>query len=95
MRLPTVGGPNVLRGARLGELRAPWTLATDIEWRRMIVGPVRFAAFASGAWVDGPHGSVGVGARLMLEPRGYNTLRFDVAVSDTANGIYLVWGEAF
>ena len=95
MRLPTVGGPNVLRGARLGELRAPWTLATDIEWRRMILGPVRFAAFASGAWVDGPHGSVGVGARLMLEPRGYNTLRLDVAVSDTANGIYLVWGEAF
>lgn len=94
-RLPTVGGPNVLRGARPGELRALWTLASDIEWRRTIVGPLRAAAFVSGAWVDGPHGGGGLGVRLMLEPKGYNTLRLDAAVSDTAMGVYLAWGEAF
>lgn len=97
IRRPTVGGSDVLRGARYGELRGDFTVAGDVEVRHPVVGPLWGAAFATGAAVEGrgAHAGGGVGVRLVLPPEPRNTLRLDVAATDVGWGVIVAWGEAF
>jgi hypothetical protein len=94
VRTPTVGGADVLRGARAGELRGPWTLAADLELREPLRGPLWGAWFVDGAVVDGAgaHGGGGVGLRW-VQGGADGTIRLDAAVTDVGWGIYVGWGE--
>lgn len=99
-RRPAWGGGEVLRGAALGRLRAPWMTAVVPEWRRPLVGPLGLALFgeaalARGDGQDGLHAGGGLGLRLHLPPRPQNTVRLDLGVSTAGVGLSAGWGEAF
>ncbi len=96
-RLPSAGGATVLRGAPAGRYRGDSLVALDLELRRMLWGPVEAVVFGAGAWVQdtGLHPAGGLGARLLLPPRGLNTVRLDLAVSDAGWAVTTGWGEVF
>ena len=95
--LPSAGGAELHRGAWANRYRAPYIATADLEQRWMVVGPLEVAVFGDAAWVaeDGLHPGGGAGIRLILPPEAYNVVRLDVAVSDSAWGIYTGWGETF
>ncbi len=95
--LPTAGGAELHRGAWDSRYRARAIGTLDVEQRWMIIGPLEGVVFADAAWVidDGWHPGAGLGIRLILPPEEHNVVRFDVAVSDSAWGIYTGWGETF
>lgn len=97
VRLATVGGAYVLRGARYGELRGERTTAADLELRQPLWRPMWCALFADAAAVEGEgtHGGGGVGLRMVLPPEPRNTIRLDLGVTDVGWGVYVAWGEAF
>jgi hypothetical protein len=94
---PTAGGADILRGAPAGRYRGPSLAAADLEWRRMITGPLEGAVFGCGAWVEGSgwHPGGGVGLRLLMPPRQLNVVRLDLAVSDAGWAVTTGWGETF
>lgn len=96
-RAPAWGGGEVLRGAPLGRLRAPWMTALVPEWRRRLVGPLGLVLFAEGAATGAGalHGGGGGGLRLHLPPQPGNTVRLDLAASDLGWSLSAGWGEAF
>ena len=95
--LPSAGGAEILRGAPAGRYRGRSLAAADLEWRRMIAGPLEGAAFACGAWVQdsGWHPGGGLGLRLLMPPRQLNVVRLDFAVSDAGWAVTTGWGEVF
>jgi hypothetical protein len=96
-RLPTAGGAVLHRGAWAGRWRAPWIATADLEHRWTLGATLEPVVFANVAWVAdaGLHPGGGLGIRLVLPPENLNVVRLDVAVSDTAWGVYAGWGEAF
>ncbi len=94
---PTAGGADVLRGAPAGRFRGRSLAAADLEWRRMITGPLEGVVFGCGAWVEdsGWHPGGGVGLRLLMPPRQLNVVRLDLAVSDAGWAVTTGWGEVF
>lgn len=95
--LPSAGGAELHRGAWDSRYRADAIATADIEQRWMLIGPLEGVLFVDGAWVldDGFHPGAGLGIRLILPPEMLNVVRFDVAVSDDAWGLYTGWGETF
>jgi len=95
--LPTAGGAELHRGAWDSRYRADVIATLDLEQRWMVAGPLEGVVFADAAWVidDGWHPGAGLGIRLILPPEAVNTVRFDVAVSDSNWGIYTGFGETF
>ena len=63
----------------------------------MVWGPLELVLFGNVAWVDLEefHPAGGGGIRLILPPEESNVVRIDVAVSDSAWGIYTAFGETF
>ena len=94
---PTAGGAEILRGAPAGRYRGRSLAAADLEWRRMIAGPLEGVVFGCGAWVEGTgwHPGGGLGLRLLMPPRQLNVVRLDVAVSDAGWAVTTGWGETF
>ena len=97
LRLPTVGGAELHRGAWAGRYRAPFISTLDLEQRWALIGPLEGVVFGNLAYVidDGLHPAGGLGLRLILPPERLNVVRLDVAVSDSAWAITTGWGEAF
>jgi len=97
IRLPTVGGSSVLRGARPGSLRGRWTAAAEAELRYPVWGPLWVAAFGGGAAVEGSgiHPGGGAGVRWVLPPQPRNTVRLDLGVTDVGVELVVAYGEAF
>ncbi|MCK6525063.1 hypothetical protein L6R49_26970 [Myxococcota bacterium] len=97
LRLPTVGGAELHRGAWAGRYRAPLIGTVDLEQRWALIGPLEGVVFGNLAYVldDGLHPAGGLGLRLILPPERLNVVRVDVAVSDSAWAITTGWGEAF
>jgi len=96
-REPVAGGADILRGAPAGRYRGQSLAAVDLEWRRMIAGPLEGVLFGAGAWVQdtGLHPSGGIGLRLLMPPRQLNVVRLDLAVSDAGWAVTTGWGEVF
>lgn len=108
-RLPSAGGSTLLRGAPAGRYRGPLLVGAQVEYRHVIYGPVKTAAFIDTAWVstwqaeplvDDLHLSAGAGLRLVLPPADLNTTRIDVGVVPGLDGtvtwgVVVAWGEAF
>lgn len=94
---PAAGGADILRGAPAGRYRGSSLAAADLEWRRMIAGPLEGALFGCGAWVEGTgwHPGGGLGLRLLMPPRQLNVVRLDLAVSDAGWAVTTGWGEVF
>jgi len=97
MLLPSAGGADLLRGAPAGRFRGDSLAALDLEWRRMVTGPLEGVAFACGAWIQdaGLHPCGGLGLRLLMPPRELNVVRLDLAVSDAGWAVTTGWGEVF
>lgn len=100
VRLPAAGGDTVLRGAPAGRYRGPWLVAAATEYRHPFGPVLSGAVFGELAWLPdsddpGPHPGGGLGLRLALPPRPYNTLRLDLGVSDGGWGLAVGYGEAF
>ena len=95
--LPSAGGAELHRGAWDSRYRAEAIATLDLEQRWMILGPLEGVVFADAAWVidDGWHPGAGLGLRFILPPETVNVVRFDVAVSDSAWGLYTGFGETF
>lgn len=96
-RLPSAGGSDLHRGAWVGRYRTPMLATADLEQRWMVWGPLELVLFGNVAWVDLEeiHPAGGGGIRLILPPEESNVVRIDVAVSDSAWGIYTAFGETF
>ncbi len=96
-RLPSAGGAEILRGAPDGRYRGATLAAVDLEWRRMVAGPLEGVVFGCGAWVEesGLHPCGGLGLRLLMPPRQLNVVRLDLAFSDTGWAVTTGWGETF
>lgn len=94
-RLPSAGGATLVRGAPAGRWRGPTLVSAQLEGQADLVGPLRAALWVDGARVDGLHGAVGGGLRLVLPPERLNTTRVDVGVSDAGWGVIVALGEAF
>jgi hypothetical protein len=92
IRLPSVGGGDLLRGAAYGADRGRWLVGADTELRipLKVVSPV---VFGDGAVVEGRlHGGAGVGVRL---PAGTTTLGMDFGWTDLGYGFAIRYGEVF
>ena len=96
LRLPTVGGSGLLRGAQPGQLRGDWTAGAELELRHPVVGPLWLAAFGGAAVIEGQglHGGGGGGIRWVLPPRPHNSVRLDVGWTDVGWDLVVGWGEA-
>lgn len=92
IRLPLVGGGELLRGAPYSADRGRWLVAADTEARLPLRG-VSPVIFLDGAIVEGrPHYGAGIGVRL---PAGATSLGVDLGWTDLGYNLSVRYGEAF
>jgi outer membrane protein assembly factor BamA len=103
-RLALLGGDYIMRGYYLGRYRDNVTLASQVEWRAMLLGPFGAAAFLGAGGVAASPGafrlgqvlpSYGAGLRYMLDTTEKLTLRVDAGFGRGSSGIYFDLREAF
>jgi outer membrane protein assembly factor BamA len=104
-RLPSLGGPTLLRGFFAGRFRERALGITQAEYRvgpwLDLVGLTVFGGIGSVASTFGELGASawraagGVGLRLVAEPRTGLALRLDYGVGRGSRGFYVTVGEAF
>lgn len=103
-RLAMLGGDFIMRGYYLGRYRDNLTLASQAEYRVMILGPFGAAAFLGAGGVaprvgafrsDQIRPSYGGGLRYMLDQKEKLTLRVDAGFGSGTSGIYFNIREAF
>jgi hypothetical protein len=103
-RLALLGGDYIMRGYYLGRYRDNVTIASQAEYRVMILGPFGAAAFLGVGGVAHRPGefrldqikpSYGAGLRYMLDRREKLTLRVDAGFGSGTSGIYFDIREAF
>lgn len=98
-RTPFLGGPNLLRGAAFGDVRADAVALQSVELRHPIWQWFGLAAFADlgVGFSDTPQlvPGGGVGLRIQPTPALGETVRLDLGVSPLGVQVYAGWGEAF
>jgi hypothetical protein len=103
-KLAPLGGDYIMRGYYLGRYRDYVTIASQAEYRVMIVGPFGAAAFLGvggvaprpwGIRMDQLRPSYGGGLRYMLDQKEKLTLRVDAGFGNGNSGIYFNIREAF
>jgi outer membrane protein assembly factor BamA len=103
-RLALLGGDFIMRGYYLGRYRDNLTLASQAEYRVMILGPIGAAAFLGAGGVapragafrlDQVRPSYGGGLRYMLDQKEKLTLRVDAGFGSGTSGLYFNIREAF
>lgn len=103
-RLALLGGDYIMRGYYLGRYRDNLTIASQAEYRVMILGPFGAAAFLGAGGVapragafrmDQIRPSYGGGLRFMLDRKEKLTLRVDAGFGSGTSGIYFDIREAF
>ena len=103
-RLALLGGDFIMRGYYLGRYRDNVTIASQAEYRVMILGPFGAAAFLGAGGVASRAGafrsdqirpSYGGGLRYMLDEKEKLTLSVDAGFGSGTSGIYFDIREAF
>lgn len=102
--LPTLGGPNVLRGVYEGRYRDRNRVALQSELRVPLAGRIAGTAFLSAGQVmrhvddarlDRLHVGGGTGVLITISERDGSRLRIDVGFTKDDSGFYFAFGEAF